>query len=152
MAGFTNRGKKLILDTYFRGAAAPTNFYLALITSAVAPTADTNTLSELTQIASGNGYTTNGISIARNSTDFDTLTEDDTNDWAQALLKDIVWTASGGNLPGSGSGARYAVLTDDNATPGSRQVIAYFDLGSDRTVSDTQTLTLVDCTLRGAES
>lgn len=148
MAGFTNRGKKLILDTYFRGATAPANFYLILCTSAVTPTADTNTQSELTQITGGTGYTTNGVSIARNSTDFDTMTEDDTNDWAQALLKDIVWTASGGNL----GPARWAVLVDDNATPGSRQVIAYFDLGSDRTVSDTQTLTLVDCTLRGAEA
>lgn len=146
MAGFTNRGKYKLLNYYFRRQGTlPTNFYIALITSAVAPTADTNTLSELTQIASGNGYTTNGISLTPNTTDFDVMTEDDTNDKAILQLKDIVWTASGGNLPGSGNGARYSVLTDDNATPGSRDVFCWWDLVSDRTVSDTQTLTLQNC-------
>lgn len=151
MAGFTNRGKKLLLEEMFRNPTEFTNFYVALCTSATAPTADTNTLSELTQIASGNGYTANGIQLSRNSTDFDTLTEDDTGDLAKILIKDLVWTASGGNLPASGGGARYAVLTDDNATAGSRQILAFWDLGSDRTVSDTQTLTLQDCELRLTE-
>ena len=146
MAGMTNRGKKKILDYYFRRQGTlPTNFYVPLITSAVAPSPDLNTLSELTQIASGNGYTTNGISLTPNTTDFDVMTEDDTNDKAILQVKDLVWTASGGNLPGSGNGARYAVLTDDNGTPGSRDVIAYWDLVSDRTISDTQTLTLQNC-------
>ncbi len=146
MAGMTNRGKKKILDYYFRRQGTlPSNFYVPLCTSAVAPTADTNSLSELTQIASGNGYTTNGISLTPNTTDFDVMTEDDTNDKAILQIKDLVWTASGGNLPGSGNGARYAPLTDDNGTPGSRDVIAWWDLVSDRTVSDTQTLTLQNC-------
>jgi hypothetical protein len=146
MAGITNRGKKRILDYYFRRQGAlPTNFYIALCTSAVAPTADTNTLSELTQIASGNGYTTNGISLTPNTTDFDVMTEDDALDKAILQIKDVVWTASGGNLPGTGNGARYAVLTDDNATPGSRDIFAFWDLVSDRVVSDTQTLTLQNC-------
>ncbi len=146
MAGITNRGKFKILNYYFRRQGTlPTNFYVPLITSAVAPTADTNTLSELTQLASGNGYTTNGTSLTPNTTDFDVMTEDDTNDKAILQIKDLVWTASGGNLPGSGSGARYAPLTDDNATPGSRDVIAWWDLVSDRTISDTQTLTLQNC-------
>ena len=146
MAGITNRGKYKILNYYFRRQGTlPTNFYIPLITSAVAPTADTNTLSELTQIASGNGYTTNGISLTPGTTDFDVMTEDDTNDKAILQLKDIVWTASGGSMPGSGNGARYAPLTDDNATPGSRDVIAWWDLVSDRVISDTQTLTLQNC-------
>lgn len=149
-SGWTNRGKKNILAT-LRGVALPTNFYLALVTSATAPTADTNTKSELTEVASGNGYTTGGISITKNTTDFDVLTEDDTNDRALVQLKDMVWTASGGTLPGSGSGAHYAVLTDDNATQGSREVWAYFDLTSDRIVSDMQTLTLQDVELRLTE-
>lgn len=146
MAGITNRGKFKILNYYFRRQGTlPTNFYIPLITSAVAPTADTNTLSELTQIASGNGYTTNGISLTPGTTDFDVMTEDDTNDKAILQVKDVIWTASGGNLPASGNGARYAPLTDDNATAGSRDVIAWWDLVSDRVVSDTQTLTLQNC-------
>ncbi len=121
---------------------------MALVTSAVAPVADTNTLGELTQIAVGNGYTTGGYSLLRNATDFDVWTEDDTNDRGLIQIKDVVWTAAGGPIPATGSGARYAVLTDDNATVASREVYHYFDLVSDRSVSSGQTLTLQDCELR----
>ena len=151
MAGFTNKGKNHLLDQVFRNVTEKTNYYVALVTSAVAPTADTNTLSELTEIAAGNGYTTGGIQLARNSTDFDSLTENDTNDRGEIQIKDLVWTASGGNLPASGSGARYAVLTDDNVTVGSREVYAWWDLSSDRTISTGQTLTLQNCELRLTE-
>ena len=147
-SGVTNRGKYNILAYVFRNATEVTNFYVALFTSAATPTVDTNTKSELTEIANGTGYTTGGYSTDRNSTDWDTLTEDDTNDRAIIQLKNIVWTASGGSVPTSGNGARWACLTDDNATQGSREIWAWWDLTSDRTVSDTQTLTLVDCELR----
>ena len=150
MAGWTNRGKYNML-ALIRGVAAPANFWLALVTTAVAPNADTNTLSELTQIASGNGYTTNGTSVALNTTDFDVLTEDDTNDRALVQLKDMVWTASGGSLPGSGNGAHYAVLTGPNATPGNREIWFFWDLGADYTVSSGQSLTLQDLEVRITE-
>jgi hypothetical protein len=146
-SGMTNRGKTLLFDYVFRGTALPATFHVALVTSATAPTADTNTLSELTEIAAGNGYTSGGLSLSKNSTDFDTLTEDDTNDKAILQVKDLVWTASGGAIPASGNGARYAVLTDYNATIGSRQVLAYWDLAADRTVSSGQPLTLQNCEL-----
>ncbi len=147
MPGISNRGKFNILRAIFRAQALPTNFFVALVTSAVAPTADTNVKSELTELANGNGYVTGGISLAKNSTDFDVLTEDDTNDRALVQIKDLVWTASGGSLPAAG-GARYAVLTDDNATQGSREVWAFWDLTSDRQVSVGQTLTLQDAEIR----
>lgn len=152
MAGWTNKGKAHVLDVTFRGTAAPTNYYVALVTSAAAPTADTNTLSQLTEITAGNGYTSGGISLTRNSTDFDSLVEDDTGDQGELQIKDLVWTASGGSIPGSGNGARYAVLTDDNVTVGSREVYIYWDLTSDRSVSDGQTLTLQDCQIDINES
>lgn len=147
-SGWTNKGKMSILDAYFRDNGAPTNFYIALVTDATAPTADTNTLSQLTEIAAGNGYTTGGYSLDRNATDFDTLNEDDANDRGDIKVKDVVWTASGGAIPDSGDGARYAVLTDDNATVGSREIYAWWDLQSDRSVSDGQNLTLEDLELR----
>jgi len=150
-SGRTNRGKFKELDWIYRAATLPTNFYIALVTSAVTPGADTNTLSELTQIAVGNGYSDGGFQLARNATDFDVLTEDDGTDVAFVQVKDVVWTASGGSIPASGNGARYAVLTDDNATIGSRLVLAYLDLVSDRTVSVGQTLTLQNCELRDTE-
>jgi hypothetical protein len=107
MTGWTNKGKYQMLGRAYRGVALPTNFYVALVTSAVAPVADTDVKSSLTEIASGNGYTTGGISLSKNSTDFDVWTEDDTNDRGLIQIKDLVWTASGGALPASGNGARY---------------------------------------------
>lgn len=139
---WTNKGKFHVLGVTFRNATEKTNYYIALVTSATAPTPDTNTLSQLTEIANGNGYTTGGYQLTPNSTDFDTLTEDDSGDKGLVQIKDVAWTASGGTLPGSGSGARYAVLIDDNATVGSREVYAWWDLSSDRSVSSGQTLTL----------
>jgi hypothetical protein len=148
MPGFTNRGKYNMLVQRFRGVPLPTNFNLALVTSAVAPTADINTFGQLTEIADGNGYVAGGELLNRNTTDFDVATEDDTNDRALVQLRDVVWTAATGNLPSSGAGARWAVLTDANATLANREVEQYFDLLSDRTISDTQTLTLQDCEIR----
>lgn len=144
-SGITNRGRYKLLDWVFRNASEVTNFYVALCTDAAAPTVDTNTFSELTEVPAGNGYTAGGIALTPGATDFDVLTEDDTGDKAYAQIKDLTWTASGGNLPASGNGARWAILTDDNATQGSRIVIAWFDLGSNRVVSSGQPLTLQNC-------
>lgn len=99
-------------------------------------------------MAAGNGYTTGGYQLTPNTTDFDTLTEEDTSDYGAVLVKDVVWTASGGTIPASGDGARYAVITDDNGTVGSREVYAWWDLTSDRIVSSSQTLTLQNLELR----
>lgn len=147
MAGWTNKGKYRVLELV-RGGSLPTNFYVALYTSAAAPTADTDTNSDLTAIAAGNGYSAGGFSLTPNSTDFDTLTEDDVNDRALLQVKDVTWTASSGPIPASGNDARYAGLTDDNATVGSREIWFYWDLGADYGVSDGQDLTLVDLEVR----
>lgn len=147
-SGWTNKGKAHVLGIVFRNATEKTNYYIALVTSASAPTADTNTLSQLTEVAAGNGYTTGGYQLTPNTTDFDTLTEEDTSDYGAVLVKDVVWTASGGTIPASGDGARYAVITDDNGTVGSREVYAWWDLTSDRIVSSSQTLTLQNLELR----
>ncbi len=149
---WTNRGLYVRDEVFFLNAAEPTNFYIALCTNATPPTRTINTLGELTQIATGNGYVTGGYQLARNSTDFDTHTEDDTNHRSIVMIKNVVWTASGGPIPSSGSGARWAVLTDDNATVDSRQVLAYWDLGGDKSVTDGNPLTLADLTLRDTAS
>src|SRR3990172_5480628 len=140
MPGWTNRGKYDCLALWARGTSPATVFYMALVKST--PNADIDTMAGLTQVATGNGYSDGGISLARNATDFDVLTEDDTNDKALVQVKDIVWTASGGTLPSDGVGATYAVITDDNATVASRDVYHYGSLGGARVVSDTQTLTI----------
>ena len=140
MAGWTNRGKYDCLALWARGTSPATAFYMALVKST--PDADDDTMTDLTQVATGNGYSDGGLAVNRNGTDFDVLTEDDTNDKALVQVKDIVWTASGGTLPSDGVGATYAVITDDNATVASRDVYHYGSLGGARVVSDTQTLTI----------
>jgi hypothetical protein len=146
MSGFTNKGKFQILDIALRGATPPANFKLALCTSANVPTADTNLLTDLTEIAAGNGYAAGGQAAARNSTDFDLLSEDDTLDISKLQLKDLSWTATGGSIPASGAGARYAVLTNLVG-----EVLFYWDLQSDRSVSDTQSLTAKDLEIQLTE-
>lgn len=151
MAGWTNKGKARALSLLFRNEGAPATFYLALCAATTVPGPDTNTLGELTQIAVGNGYSDGGAAVARSAVGFDPTTEDDINDRALIQLADVVWTAAGGPIPATGSGARYAVLIDDNVTIASREVLAFWDLAADRTVSDTQTLTIQDAELRLTE-
>jgi len=146
----TNRGLYRLLGIPFRAATAPANFYLALVTDASIATS-INVFSEVTEIADTNGYTAGGISVARNATDFDVWTEDDGNNRAYVQLKDMVWTASGGPIPASGSGARNAILTDANATQALREIWGAWDLTSARVISDTQTLTLTNCEIRFAQ-
>lgn len=148
MAGWTNKGKYQVMGQWFRTSTKPTVLYIALITSATAPVADINTFAEVTEITAGNGYVAGGTSVAFNSTDWDVWTEDDTNDRGLVQLKDMTWSASGGSIPSAGGGARYAIITDDNASQAAREIYFYFDLTSDRSVSDGQDLTLQDCEIR----
>lgn len=152
MAGWTNKGKWRVLGWVFRGDTIPTNFYARLVTSATAPTADTNTASQLTQITAGNGYTAGGFSLTPGATDFDVHTEDDTGDMGLVQIKDVTWTASGGPIPSAGGDARYCVLTDDDTTDANREILMYWDLGADRSVSDGQALTLQDMEIRITET
>jgi len=146
MAGFTNKGKYRLLET-LRGVSLPSNMYVALCTSAAAPTQDTDTLSEMTQIGTSTGYTSGGISLNMDTTDWSAIVEDDTNDDSEITIKELVWTASGGTL----GAARYAVLTDDNATEDDREIWAYYDLGEDKSASSGQTLSLSGFKLKLAE-
>lgn len=151
----TNKGKmrslELAFPNEFNGAARNTNtFYIALVTSATAPTEDINTFSELTEIVpdTGGGYVTGGAVLQSNSTDWDTIYEDDATDFGYVRAKDVAWTAVTSSLPASGSGARYAVLLGYHLTVGSREVLGWWDLDSDRSVSVGQTLTLQDLEIR----
>lgn len=145
----TNRGAFRMLQTFFRNTSNPTVMYAALIdASSTAPSTTTNTFADLTEVPAGNGYTAGGISLSRNSTDWDVLTEDDGNNRALIQARDLVWTASGGSLPSSGSGARYLALTDDNATQSARDIVGTWDLASNRVVSSGQTLTIQNAEIR----
>lgn len=140
MAGLTNRGKFLLLDSYFSGTTVEAPFNMALILSTSVPTCDTNQLSELNEVPAGNGYTALGVSIAQDGVDAVT-TENDTTNRANTVIKDCSWTAVGGAIPASGGGSiRYVVLLDGHAT--TPKVIAFWDIGVNFTLVEGQTLTL----------
>ena len=148
-SSFTNRGKYTMIRHLFdRGVALPTNFNFILTDDSKTPNVDDNDLTGYTEVPNGNGYTTNGLAKAANATNFPSVTEDDTSDFAEITIADLAWTASGGNLPASGNGARWCLMLDDNATPASREIYAFIDLGSNRIVSDTQSLTITGTKLR----
>ncbi len=153
--GWTNRGRLRELEMAFRNeykgsAIAASPFYVALITDAVVPTADTDLFSELTEIVAGNGYTAGGVNIARSAVGFDTLTEDDANDLAFIQLLNVQFTASGGTIPASGGGASYAILTDDNGTQADREVLMFWDLAAARSIGNGANLNLNDLELAAA--
>lgn len=141
---WTTRGLYRRELAIWRGAAFPTQFYLALVTGSPAPTAATVLFSSLTQIAVGNGYANGGYAVARNATDWPSIVENAGAFRVESQLKDIPVTGSGGNIPSDLVGAAYAVLLDDNATVGSREVWQFWPLGGALVVSDGQTLTLDD--------
>lgn len=148
----TNKGKLRFLQMACKNTGTPTTtFKAALVTTT--PTVDTNTLSDLTEVAAGNGYTSGGINLERSTTGFPNAddSEDDTNDRASVVAKDLVFTASGGTLPASGNPATYVVMTDDNATVANREVLAYWSLGGNRQVTDGNSITIQDATLRLTE-
>lgn len=151
---WTNRGKYLLLDWAFHGEPLPDYFYVALITADDIPTVDTNLFSELTEITSGNGYTSGGfeLDLDASAPSFDVLTEDDVNDRVIIQVKDVFWIASGGTIPASGNVARYAILTDDvGVAVSERQVLAVWDLIDDRYATDGETFTLTNLELRAVE-
>ena len=131
--GFTNKGKAKLLRSFFQSETPPDNVYAYLVTNAVAPTADTNTLSELTEILE----TGKEISLDLDTTDFNNAVEDDDNDKATIQIKDLIFD-------GAITAASYVVLTDDDSTEADRVVYAYWSLGSIRTIDSGDTLVIAD--------
>lgn len=98
-----------------------------VVLSNSAPTASMALLSEITQIANGNGYTTGGSTAAVSSSSQSSGTY-------KLVLGDVVFTASGSLGP-----FRYAVLYDDTAT--NDEMVGWWDYGSSITLSTGETFT-----------
>lgn len=94
-----------------------------------APSQSNTQLSDITQIANGNGYTTGGTAVTITSSA-------QTTGVYKLVLADVVFTASGGSV----GPFRYAVLYDDTST--NDLLIGYYDYGSSLTLADTETFTL----------
>lgn len=143
-SGLTANLAEDALKAFVLGSSLPSGsgFKVHLVTVAVVPDWDTDTLGDLTEIATGNGYDGTGITVEQSATGFPTIDESAPNDDWRAKIKDVTITASGGSVPPSGAGASYAVLCDANATAGSRRVYGFYDLGSAQTVTDGNSLTI----------
>ena len=142
--GITDVAKVDMLDSFFR-ADSPSNFYLHLCTGASTPTVNTQTLSELTEVTTGGGYS-GGVSVSRNSTDFPTITNDAGNDRVSAVMKDYTFSATGSGI----QSVAWAVLTDDNATAASRRVYYYWPISPALTATAGQDLRLSGLEIRFA--
>ncbi len=94
------------------------------------PVAANTVLADITQIASGGGYTTGGETT--------TITVSEASGTTTVSGTEVQWTGSGGGM----ATFRYAVLYNDSSTSPADALIAWFDYGSGVTVAAGETFTL----------
>jgi hypothetical protein len=94
------------------------------------PAATDNTLAELAEISSGNGYSAGGTAVGITSSTQTAGT------LSVVPTADVVFTASGGSI----GPFRYVALY--NSTPAGGLAVSYYDRGSSVTLLDTETFTV----------
>lgn len=94
-----------------------------------APVATNTILSDITQIANGNGYTTGGTAT--------TVAISETSGTTTVTGTAVVFTATGSMGP-----FRYAVLYNDTATSPADALVSWADYGSSITLASTETFTV----------
>lgn len=104
------------------------------LTNAAPTPATYDTLSDITQISAGNGYTSGGTALTSVTW---TETGGGTGVWRFSAA-DTVFTASGGSI----GPFRYAVLYDDTPTSPADPLVGYLDNGSAVTITDSNTFTI----------
>jgi hypothetical protein len=101
---------------------------LKVVLTNSAPLAANTQLSDITQIANGNGYTTGGTAATISSSAQSSGTY-------KLVLADVVFTATGAMGP-----FRYVVLYNDTAT--NDELIGWWDYGSSITLASGETFTV----------
>lgn len=92
----------------------------------VAPSRSNTVLTDITQIAAGNGYLSGGVAAT-------VTTSAQTSGVYTLILSGVSWTASGGDI----AAHRYAVLYNDTAA--SKNLIAYADYGVSAVIANGNT-------------
>lgn len=101
---------------------------LKVMLTNTAPVATNAVKADITEIASGNGYLSGG------NTATVTSSAQTSGTYKLVLGDPATWTASGGPIPSTGAGFRYAVLFNDSAT--NKELIGWWDYGSSVTLAD----------------
>ena len=142
----TNRGLYQMLNSFFRDTDNPASFRMALVTNQ-SMNVRMNDISEVDQIVSGNGYTTvngaTGKSYARSGSGWDTITRNDTINYALVTMVDVQWIPTG-IMPSSGLPIRWLVLCDA-ATP--NNIIGYLDLQTTYIVANGYEFTIANLSI-----
>lgn len=102
---------------------------LKIVLTNTAPNATDTQLSQITQIANGNGYTTGGAQAVQSSSAQSAGTY-------KLVAADVTWTASAGSF----GPFRYAVLYNDTAT--NDELIGYWDYGTNLTITSGNSFTV----------
>ena len=102
---------------------------LKVMLTDVAPVATNAVKTDITEITAGNGYTAGGAAV--------TITSSAQTAGTYKLVgNDLVFTAAGGAI----AQFRYAVLYNDTAT--NKDLIGFWDNGSEVNLADTETFTV----------
>ena len=104
---------------------------LKIVLTLTAPTSANTVLSDLTQIANGNGYTTGGTAVTISSSA-------QTAGVYKLACADVTFTAAGGAI----APFRYVVLYDDTAASPADGLIGWWDYGSSLTLASGETFTV----------
>lgn len=103
---------------------------LKIALSNTAPSASNTTLSDITQVAGGNGYTTGGTQATISSSA-------QSGGTYKLVLADVVFTASGGTI----GPFQYMILYNDTPTSPADPLIGFWDRGQAVTLSDGESFT-----------
>lgn len=122
-----DEGEKSMLNTYFRAAEVPTEFYLRLAKDSIR---ESDTLSDIAGEPVGNGYVPK--LIERSATGFPVI-EIDEGDY-RVVSKAVTWVASGGQL-GPVNVMYLATTSDDTG-----KLICAISLETQRTLQDGKSL------------
>lgn len=108
-----------------------TSHVLKVALSDTTPSATHATLSQVTELTTGGGYTAGGVSVG-------TITGSQSSGTFKLTGgTDPVWTGSGGGFT-----ARYAILYNDTPTSPADPVIGWWDYGSSVTIAAGETFTV----------
>lgn len=129
MATF-NKFDQFVADVY-RGVHDFSSDSFKVALTDTAPDAADEVLTDITEVANGNGYTSGGVAAVVSS-------EGQVSGTYKVVMTDAVVTATGGSV----GPFRYAVLYNDTPTSPADPLVGWWDRGSSITLADGENVTI----------